>query len=105
MVGRLSPRPGPTAALGAAGPRARRAPGAGPSTPPDPAPAAPAANVFPPWQDGRNNDATHRGLEFTVPQVDVLADFHGDLTAPKLVLFILAQQYFVRGIALSGLKG
>lgn len=26
-----------------------------------------ATTIFPPWQDGRNNDATHRGLEFTVP--------------------------------------
>jgi multiple sugar transport system permease protein len=25
--------------------------------------------------------------------------------APMIVLFVLAQQYFVRGIALSGLKG
>ncbi len=58
------------------------------------APAGPAANVFTPWQDGRNNDATHRGLEFTVPQVDVLADFHGDLTAPKLVLFVGGNYFF-----------
>ena len=58
------------------------------------APADTAATVFPPWQNGRNNDATHRGLEFTVPQVDVLADFHGDLTAPKLVLFVGGNYFF-----------
>ncbi|WP_353254732.1 substrate-binding domain-containing protein [Burkholderia anthina] len=58
------------------------------------APAATTASVFPPWQDGRNNDATQRGLEFTVPQVDVLADFHGDLTAPKLVLYVGGNYFF-----------
>ncbi|VBB15029.1 Sulfate starvation-induced protein 2,thiosulfate transporter subunit,ABC-type sulfate transport system, periplasmic component,sulfate ABC transporter, sulfate-binding protein [Burkholderia stabilis] len=58
------------------------------------APADTATNIFPPWQNGRNNDATHRGLEFTVPQVDVLADFHGDLTAPKLVLFVGGNYFF-----------
>ncbi|CAB3769214.1 glycine/betaine ABC transporter substrate-binding protein [Burkholderia puraquae] len=58
------------------------------------APADTATTVFPPWQNGRNNDATHRGLEFTVPQVDVLADFHGDLTAPKLVLFVGGNYFF-----------
>ncbi len=45
---------------------------------------APQADVFPPWQHGTNNDATDRGFEFTVPQVDDLADFHGDITDPKL---------------------
>lgn len=35
--------------------------------------------IFPPWQHGANNDAQRRGLEFTVPPVDVLADFHGDM--------------------------
>jgi molybdate transport system substrate-binding protein len=41
-----------------------------------------ADSIFPPWQHGANNDALNRGVEFTVPQVDVLADFHGDLTDP-----------------------
>jgi hypothetical protein len=41
-------------------------------------------DVFPPWQHGANNDAANRGLDFTVPEVDVLADSHGDLTDPKL---------------------
>lgn len=59
------------------------------------APADASNSVFPPWQDGRNNDATNRGLEFTVPQVDVLADFHGDLTAPKLVLYVGGNYFFV----------
>ena len=53
-----------------------------------------AADVFPPWQSGRNNDATARGLAFTVAEVDVMADFHGDLTDPKLVLFVGGNYYF-----------
>lgn len=50
--------------------------------------------LLPPWQGGRNNDAVHRGLSFTVPQVDVLADFHGDLHAPKLVLYVGGNYFF-----------
>ncbi|WP_407672306.1 substrate-binding domain-containing protein [Noviherbaspirillum pedocola] len=50
---------------------------------------------FPPWQHGENNDALQRGLEFTVPQVDVLADFHGDLSSPpKLVLYVGGNYFF-----------
>lgn len=51
-------------------------------------------NVFPPWQHGENNDAPRRGLNFTIPQVDVLADFHGDLTDPKLVLYVGGNFFF-----------
>jgi len=51
-------------------------------------------NVFPPWQHGDNNDAPRRGLNFTVPQVDVLADFHGDLSNPKLVLYVGGNFFF-----------
>ena len=50
--------------------------------------------IFPPWQHGANNDTTSRGLDFTVPEVDVLADFHGDPTDPKLVLFVGGNYYF-----------
>jgi len=39
---------------------------------------APRAEIFSPLQHGQNNDATDRGLEFSIPQVDDLADFHGD---------------------------
>lgn len=50
---------------------------------------------YPPWQHGENNDAVQRGLEFTVPQVDVLADFHGDLSSPpKLVLYVGGNYFF-----------
>lgn len=54
-----------------------------------------AERIFPPWQHGANNDAQKHGLEFTVPQVDVLADFHGDLTDPKLVLYVGGNYFFV----------
>jgi ABC-type molybdate transport system substrate-binding protein len=51
-------------------------------------------SVFPPWQHGTNNDAVDRGLGFTVPEVDNLADFHGDLDAPKLVLYVGGNYFF-----------
>ena len=51
-------------------------------------------SVFPPWQHGTNNDAVDRGLGFTVPEVDDLADFHGDLDAPKLVLYVGGNYFF-----------
>jgi molybdate transport system substrate-binding protein len=56
-------------------------------------PAAPDA-IFPPWQHGQNNDARDRGLAFSVPQIDDLADFHGDLTDPKLVLYVGGNYFF-----------
>lgn len=63
--------------------------------------AAPAAaqavsdSVYPPWQHGENNDSIDRGVDFTVPQIDVLADFHGDLTNPRLVLYVGGNYFFV----------
>jgi molybdate transport system substrate-binding protein len=51
-------------------------------------------DIFPPWQHGANNDAINRGFDFTVPEVDVLADFHGDLTDPKLVLYVGGNYFF-----------
>jgi molybdate transport system substrate-binding protein len=51
-------------------------------------------SVFPPWQHGANNDAIDRGLGFTVPKADDLADFHGDLDAPKLVLYVGGNYFF-----------
>jgi ABC-type molybdate transport system substrate-binding protein len=50
--------------------------------------------IFPPWQHGENNDATQRGLSFTVPQVDDLADFHGNVSDPKLVLYVGGNYFF-----------
>ena len=56
---------------------------------------APGDQFAPPWQHGTNNDAVNRGVEFTVPQIDVLADFHGDLTDPRLVLYVGGNYFFV----------
>jgi molybdate transport system substrate-binding protein len=53
-----------------------------------------AKKVFPPLQQGENNDTPRRGLEFTVPEVDNLADFHGDITDPKLVLYVGGNYFF-----------
>ena len=54
----------------------------------------PDHNTFPPWQHGANNDAVGRGVDFTIPQIDDLADFHGDLTDPKLVLYVGGNYFF-----------
>jgi hypothetical protein len=50
--------------------------------------------IFPPWSEGRNSDVIDKGFEFTVPEVDSLADFHGDITDPLLVLYIAGNYYF-----------
>jgi ABC-type molybdate transport system substrate-binding protein len=51
-------------------------------------------SIFPPWQHGANNDAVDRGVEFTVPEADVLADFHGDPADPLLVLYVGGNYFF-----------
>jgi molybdate transport system substrate-binding protein len=51
-------------------------------------------SLYPPWQHGANNDAVDRGLEFTVPEADVLADFHGDPAEPLLVLYVGGNYFF-----------
>jgi molybdate transport system substrate-binding protein len=58
------------------------------------APPVQRDSIFPPWQHGENNDATQRGLSFTVPQIDDLADFHGNLSDPKLVLYVGGNYFF-----------
>ncbi len=50
--------------------------------------------VFPPWQHGANNDVADRGLEFTVPEIDNLPDFHGNPVDPKLALFVGGNYFF-----------
>ncbi len=57
-------------------------------------PPAYKESLFPPWQHGANNDAEKRGLEFTVPDVDDMADFHGSLDDPKLVLYVGGNYFF-----------
>jgi molybdate transport system substrate-binding protein len=50
--------------------------------------------VTPPWQHGRNNPAAFKGQEFTVPDADNLADFHGDLNDPQLVIYYGGNSFF-----------
>jgi ABC-type molybdate transport system substrate-binding protein len=50
--------------------------------------------IFPPWSGGKNNPAAYKGLEFTVPEVNDLPDFHGSLNDPKLVIFVAGNYYF-----------
>lgn len=58
--------------------------------------SAPAyrGRLFPPWQKGRNDPSTYRGLGFSVPEVDDLADFHGDPETAQLVIFVGGNYYF-----------
>lgn len=53
--------------------------------------------IFPPWSHGDNSDVSDKGFEFTVPEVDSLADFHGDISNPSLVLYIAGNYYFAMG--------
>ncbi len=56
--------------------------------------ASPQATVYPPWSGGKNDPVRHRGLEFTVPEVDNLPDFHGDPMTARLVLFVGGNYFF-----------
>jgi ABC-type molybdate transport system substrate-binding protein len=68
-------------------------------------PGSPAARLeaaeaqYPPWQKGRNNDAIRQGLVFTVPPADNMADFHGSLDDPALILYASGNYFF----ALAGM--
>jgi cytochrome c/ABC-type molybdate transport system substrate-binding protein len=53
--------------------------------------------IFPPWSGGKNNSATNKGFQFTVPEVDDMPDFHGDPFHAKLVLYIGGNYYFAVG--------
>ncbi len=50
--------------------------------------------VYPPWSHGANNPALDKGMDFTVPEVDNLPDFHGNLTDHKLAIFVGGNYYF-----------
>lgn len=52
------------------------------------------AGVYPPWSQGKNDPVQQRGLEFTVPEVDNLPDFHGDPTHPALTVLVGGNYYF-----------
>jgi hypothetical protein len=68
-------------------------------------PGTPAARLeateaqYPPWQNGQNNNAINQGLIFTVPPADNMADFHGNLNDPALVLYASGNYFF----ALAGM--
>ncbi len=53
--------------------------------------------IYPPWRHGDRSDVADRGFEFTVPPADVLADFHGSLDNPRLVLFASGNYFFALG--------
>jgi ABC-type molybdate transport system substrate-binding protein len=50
--------------------------------------------IFPPWQHGANDPAVQRGFTFTVPEVDDLADFHGNPENARLVIYVGGNYYF-----------
>jgi molybdate transport system substrate-binding protein len=50
--------------------------------------------VYPPWQKDADSDVAERGLEFTVPEVDNLPDFHGNPIDAKLVLYVGGNYFF-----------
>lgn len=50
--------------------------------------------IFPPWSHGKNAPAIDKGLEFTVPEVDNLPDFHGSIDNPKFVIFVGGNVFF-----------
>jgi ABC-type molybdate transport system substrate-binding protein len=51
-------------------------------------------SVSPPWQGGANNDVREHGLEFTEPDADNLADFHGTPMNPALALYVGGNYFF-----------
>ena len=59
---------------------------------------APAAEqdlgVYPPWSHGANNPVVNKGMDFTVPEVDNLPDFHGDPINHKLAVFVGGNYFF-----------
>jgi molybdate transport system substrate-binding protein len=57
-------------------------------------PTPSAASPYPPWQHGANNDVEVRGLEFTEPDADNLADLHGSPNDPLLSLYVGGNYFF-----------
>ncbi len=48
----------------------------------------------PPWQGEATPNTGQAGLEFTIPEADNLADFHGDPGTAKLVLYVGGNSFF-----------
>lgn len=59
-----------------------------------PANATDNDKFYPPWSHGNNNPVQARGLEFTVPEVDNLPDFHGDPMNAKLNILVGGNYFF-----------
>ena len=53
-----------------------------------------STDFYPPWQKGANNPSLDQGFEFTVHEADNLADFHGDITNTRLVLYVGGNYFF-----------
>ena len=53
-----------------------------------------AETLYPPWSHGANDPALHQGLQFTVPEVDSMPDFHGDIDDPRLVIYVGGNYFF-----------
>ena len=69
------------------------------------APLATAADpVYPPWQHGANNPALNKGVEFTVHEADNLADFHGNLNDPLLVIYYGGNSFFTMAPLVKALE-
>lgn len=60
--------------------------------------------LYPPWSHGANNPALRRGLVFTVPGVDDMADFHGSLEHPALVIYVGGNYYFAMGLLVKAFE-
>lgn len=50
--------------------------------------------IFPPWQHGANNPTIYKGVDFTVPEIDDIPDFHGDIDHPQLTIFVGGNYFF-----------
>lgn len=51
-------------------------------------------SIHPPWLKGEANPTAFKGLEFTVPEVENLPDFHGNPVGAELVLFVGGNYFF-----------
>ncbi len=53
-----------------------------------------ADDLYPPWSKGENNPVSQHGLEFTVPDIDNLPDFHGNPADSQLSLLVGGNYFF-----------
>lgn len=62
------------------------------------------AQTAPPWSHGLNDPTTNKGFVFEVPDIDNLADLHGNPVGAKLVLFVGGNQFFVMPKLIAGFE-